>query len=692
MTDRPQETPLERLARRYGVLTSYRDGFQNVRKPPPETLVAILRLLGAEIERPDGAWEALSAAERQRWLEFAPPAVAAWQGSPASLMLRLPESEAGGAVRCHLELESGEKKVWERRFEQLRTRSCRVSDGSRFVAKRLPLPGGLPLGCHRLRIEAGSRSAQTTVLAAPKQCYLPPGEGLWGVFLPLYALHSGSSWGAGDLSDLEALSEWARGLGGALVGTLPLLAAFLDEPFEYSPYVPASRLFWNEFYVDPRRTPEWESSAAARERWTAIEEGGAIDELRRSPLVDYRRQAELKREVLEALADGLSHDGIARLEALASERPDLGSYAAFRATVETRRDTWQNWPERLRRGDLQPSDYDARRRLYHLYAQQTAERQLAELARRTPDPGLYLDLPLGVHPGGYDVWRAPEAFALGAAGGAPPDRFFTKGQNWGFAPLNPRSLRRSGYRYWIACLDHHLRHAGVLRLDHVMCLHRLYWVPDGASATDGTYVQSYAQEMYAAVAIASARRRAWIIGEDLGTVPDYVRSRLAERGIDGMYVAQFSFRDNPTALRPIPHNAVASLNTHDTPTFAAYWQGRDIDDQVEMGLLTADEAAEARDHRARVKDAVAKRLGVSENREQVMRACLKKLAASPARAVLVNLEDLWGETAPQNTPGAVDRPNWRRRSGLSLEQMREAPEVLEPLRAVARARKENAEP
>jgi len=680
--------PLDRLARAYRVQTVFRDGFQEFRQASEQTLTAILKTLGAPIERPADADEALGRVRREAWSRFAPPSKVLWPEASSSLELRLPARELRGPLVCELLLEDGEERRWETKLEELLQRGEAKLDGERFVAVVLPLPDDLPQGYHRLRLEAADKTAETRILAAPAGCYtLPASMRPWGVFAPLYALHSERTRGIADLSDLRALADWTRSLGGTLVGTLPLLAAFLDEPFEPSPYVPVSRLFWNELYIDPRRTPEWDRCAAAREAFDRIPK-------QTERLADYRSAMSGRRRVFEALLAEVAQDPerSAAMATFVQSRPALNSYAAFRAVTEGRGRTWPHWPERLQRGEIDPGDYEQSRADYHLYVQWLADEQFADLAESMGEPGLYLDLPLGVHSGGFDVWRRPGDFAHGVAGGAPPDRFFTRGQNWGFAPLNPASLRGEGLDYWRACLRHHLRHAGVLRLDHFMGLHRLYWVPEGMSADQGTYVQYPADELYATVCIESQRHRAWIIGEDLGTVPQYVQRRMEERAIDGMYVAQFDFSSWEPVVRGANATSLASVNTHDTPTFARWWEAKDVDDQVELGLLTEEDAAGAREGRAKTRKALAERFDVPEQRGPVLRAALEHTAAGPARAVLVTLEDLWGEVEQQNTPGTTtERDNWRRRASRSLEQVAADSEIADTLEAVNRLSAERRE-
>jgi 4-alpha-glucanotransferase len=315
-----------------------------------------------------------------------------------------------------------------------------------------------------------------------------------------------------------------------------------------------------------------------------------------------------------------------------------------------------------------------------LYVQWLAHSQMDDLIRRTEEDGvhLYLDLPLGVNSDGYDVWRERDSFALEASAGAPPDLFFSKGQDWGFAPLHPRRLRESGYRYVLAFLRFQMHHARLLRIDHVMGLHRLYWIPRGLEARHGTYVNYPADELHAIFNIESHRNRTRLVGENLGTVPPAVNQSMARHALREMYVVQFQERPDPkAALCPPPALSVASLNTHDTPTFAAHWRGDDLVDSVRLGLLPRKQLPGAKKNREKLKSALVKFLKtqgllktLKPRPQEIFRAVLVWLKASESEIVLINLEDLWLEKRPQNVPGtSTERPNWRRKSHLTLEQI-----------------------
>jgi len=285
------------------------------------------------------------------WQRGCEPVVVAWDGAATALALRVPSSQQGTRVSCELALETGEQKRWACGIEQLPVSRAADVEGVNYVTRRLELPAGLPLGYHRLTIELGSARVASLIISAPTHAYaLPEGTKLWGVFLPLYALRTQRSLGSGTFADLHALTTWVNGLGGSVVATLPMLAAFLDEPFEPSPYAPASRLFWNEFYLDMMGAPEFASCPAAQALLKSAPVAAEVDALRQAPLVDYRREMALKRRVLVELAK------TAREQPPAS--PELEAYAKFRAVEQRQRRSWHVWPSPQKEGAISEGDYD----------------------------------------------------------------------------------------------------------------------------------------------------------------------------------------------------------------------------------------------------------------------------------------------------------------------------------------------
>jgi 4-alpha-glucanotransferase len=620
---------LKRLAQRRGVGLSYTDGMGTRREASPEALVAVLRALGEPIERIGDA---------ARLLE---------RGEPGSSVL----------------------VAWDGRLPAGFRGSVSLEGGGTAAARELPA------GYHRA--ESGGRELH--IISAPRRLPEPRGRAL-GVFAPVYAVRSGREWGAGDLTDLRRVAEWSAGLGCSFLGTLPMLASFLDEPFEPSPYAPITRLFWNEMYLDPAAAPELERSAEARRLVGSVRLGDLLAELRDPDLVDYQRVMAAKRPVLEALSRAAwqSESRREELERFARERPELGTYARWRAVADVRRKPWQQWPREVRDGLPRAADADPALVRLHTYVQKLLEEQIGGVAAAMKGGGLYLDLPVGVHRGGFDTWRFRESFAGGVSVGAPPDALFSGGQDWGFPPLHPSRSGADGHRYWAMSLRHHLRFAPLLRIDHVMGLYRLYWIPEGAAATEGVYVRYPLEELLAVLSVEAHRGMAGagaaVVGENLGTVPAEVNDAMERHGMLRMFVGQFSFtgKARPPMHDP-PGESLASLGTHDTPTAAGFLTGEDVGLRRELGLL--DEGSERRERtdRERLCATLAEFAGAedacgSERLREALRSLMLELARSPAAAVMLDLEDLWLERRPKNVPGIGPErfPSWRRKWARDL--------------------------
>jgi 4-alpha-glucanotransferase len=685
---------LPQLARMEGVQASYTDAAGKPRKVSDQTLRATLAALGNRLENASDLNDALHAARERPWKQVVEPVTVAWvseRTKPVTVVLRLPRGET---ARVRLKFEDGEEK-------ELRCAPPAVMAREDRVVRQIVLPV-LPQGYHQLQVETGSEVFHSLVISAPTHSYSDPSrKRAWGLVLPLYALHSSESWGAGNLGDWEKLSRWVGALGGNVVASLPLLASFLDRPAGApSPYSPASRLFWNEFYLDVSKVPELAASPAAQRLVQSAAFQRQLKQFRRRREIDYASQVAARREVLEILAREFYSQRSRRrreFQEYLRQRPELESYACFRAVCDQTNSGWPSWPDRQAQGKLGPGDYREDDKRYHLYVQWLAQRQMEELAAacRAAGASFYLDLPLGVHPDGYDVWRYPDLFARGASTGAPPDSFFTKGQDWGFPPLHPRKARERQYGYVIAYLRFHMRHTGLLRIDHVMSLHRLWWAPKGLPPTQGAYVAYPAEELYAILCLESHRHKTALVGENLGTVPPEVNASMNRRQLRQTYVLQYEQRPDPREpVRPPPARCVASLNTHDMPTFQAHWAGADITDRADLGLVRRGEVGKERERRRRLNAALVRflqRRGWLEakrlNTRHVLRACLKWLSASSAEVVLINLEDLWLELLPQNVPGTVkERRNWQRKAAFRLEAIQRMPEIRELLRAVNQLR------
>jgi 4-alpha-glucanotransferase len=651
--------------------------------------------------------DAVRARVQEQWRRPLEPVQVAWGGRLTAVRLRLPLWRMEARRRWSLVLEDGEERDVTDAFRsgERGVVASEQIEGSTYVEMGLRPALDLPAGYHRLDLDFGGSGISSLVLSAPRRKPdVDPGR-LWGLFLPLYALRTARSWGLGDLSDLADLVEWTAGLGGEVIATLPILSAFVSQPFDPSPYAPASRLFWNELYLDVPGIAELKRCPEARALLRSPRMRREIVALQAGPLVDHRKAMAAKRRVLELLAESFFAERRDRpdgFEAFAND-PTVQDYASFRANCERRGTSWWSWPARERDGSIPREGGHPESFRYHTYVQWLMRGQMERLGERATKAGarLYFDLPLGVHPDGYDVWRERESFALGATAGSTPDPFFAGGQDWGFPPLHPERLRLQGYRYVAACFRHLLRHAGVLRIDHVMSFHRLYWVPRGFDASHGVYVRYRPEELYAILALESSRSDAIIVGEDLGTVPETVRRAMRRQGILRTYVLQMEVRaDSRRAISPPPRASLASLNSHDMVPFAAFWKGTDAAQRLGLGWL--DKAAARRE---RVRAALGRYLqsGGWLPRDRtgkdgpgtwdVLRACLEYLAAGEARVLLVNLEDLWLEERPQNVPGTSEEyPNWRRPARYPFERFRQMRRVTGTLKSIDELRKRGDRP
>jgi 4-alpha-glucanotransferase len=691
---------VQQLARVLGVQTEYLDATGKMHQASGEVVLEVLRSLGAPLARWLDAADAARCYRERVWREGIEPVIVAWDGRFSHLLVRLAESSAGGhGCLCTLDLEDGSNCEWWIDLAKSRLVESRRVEGVYYTARQLCVPcPPLPFGYHRLRIEIGCNRLESTIIAAPRQAHTPGSHAVptWGLFAPVYALSRPDGWGSGDFTDLEQLLDRVRQRGGGMVATLPLLAAMLEHSFEPSPYAPASRLFWNEFYLDVERVPELERSPAARQLLASAMFQRELQELRATDLVDYRRGMAAKRRVLELLSqEFFAHSSPRRqqFQEFVGQHDELEDYAAFRAAGQRFQQSWHGWPAAARDGHLRLGDYDPAERNYHLYVQWLCHQAIERLARHPERSGLglYLDLPVGVSSDSFDVWRYRDQYVPELSVGSPPDPTFPAGQDWGFPPLHPLALRQHGYSHLRAYLRHHMQMAGVLRIDHVMGLMRLYCIPRGGQPSEGAYVRYRGEEMFAVLCLESHRNQTLLVGEDLGTVPPEIPQTMQRHGVRRMYVMQYEAQPDAELPDVLP-GAVAALNTHDMPPMAAFWQQSDIDERLAAGILTAGQAEAARRQRCQVIEQLSNQLLPGELLESpapLRDACLKFLAESGADLVVVNIEDLWNATASQNLPGtAGDWPNWRRKLPADWQARLETPEVLALLRQIQRARRQ----
>ncbi len=521
----------------------------------------------------------------------------------------------------------------------------------------------------------------TRAIVAPRQAYVAPGverARIWGPSAQLYALRSPNNWGIGDFGDLRSLATLAKRTGGSLIGISPLHQLHLTNPEAASPYAPLSRGYLNALYIDV---------AAAAGEFSVTVDGSAAPRLRAADFVDYAGVARAKLAALQTIFEAI--DVEREIDDFVARAPGVRAMAIYEAIMEvlTHRDpairTWMQWPAELRDRNsgavaVFAQTHEPRVRFY-LFLQWLADRQLARAASEASGMtiGLYRDLAVGVDLASADVWSEPDAYAFGLSVGAPPDALNTSGQNWGLPPLHPRALVARAYGPLISLLRANMRHAGALRIDHVMGLKRLFCIPRERPAGGGAYVNYDFEAMLGIVALESHLQRCMVIGEDLGTVPQGFRERLAPERIFSCRVLLFE-RDDESFRPPgeYPADSVASAGTHDLPTLAGWWTGTDIDTRERLGWIDAGTAREERDERERsraqlvraLRDAGCLAEAQDPDESTLLAATHRFLARTDSRVVLAQLEDLLGQHEQVNVPGTTtEEPNWRRKLALPID-------------------------
>jgi 4-alpha-glucanotransferase len=532
-----------------------------------------------------------------------------------------------------------------------------LEDGSSRVADT-ELPADLPLGYHRMR---GRDGHESLLVVAPEACHLPDELKTWGWAAQVYAARSRASWGMGDLADLARLGRWTRGLGGGCIMINPLSAPTPVPLIEPSPYYPSSRRYRNPLFLRIEDVPGFAALGDAGAR--LAQAGRALNDDRR---IDRDAVFRLKMEALEALF--ARFEGDAAFDAyLAAQGGALTEFATYCVLAEAHGKDWRRWPAEHRRHDSDGvrafREANAPRMRFHAWLQWLVDGQLAAAAREI---ALVNDLPIGLDVSGADAWCWQELLAAEVSVGAPPDEFSTNGQDWGLTPFVPHRLRAAGYRPFIETIRAMLAHTGGLRIDHVMGLFRLFWIPRGMGAKHGAYVRARADELLAIVALESVRARAFIIGEDLGTVEAGVRETLAARRMLSYRLLYFE----PTAARHFPELALTSVTTHDLATIAGLWSGSDVEDQRRIGMHPNEQGMRhLRDKLARLEG-----LSADASAEDAIERTYAALAEAPSRVLLATLDDALAVPERPNMPGTVTEwPNWSLALPRPLEELEEAP-------------------
>jgi 4-alpha-glucanotransferase len=698
---------LRRLADRMGIVHEYLDqSGTECRETSDETRVALLRAMGLDASTEEAAQDALARLEREEARRLLEPTRVVRTSALADerVRLRLP-AEASGRVAWLLTLESED--------------GTSVADDGEVDAATgelsLPLPERPALGYHTLhalvRWEGGTREGAQRLVVVPDGCWLPddPDARFVGLTANLYTVRSAGDWGVGNVSSLAELMTWGATVGADFVGVNPLHALW-NRGTEVSPYSPVSRLYRNPLYLDVTEIPELAESDEARALLDDPVRQAELRALHESESVAYERVAALQRPVLLALHRAFADRhraqdtarGRAYAEYLEREGQGLLDFATFLVLDEVQTEE-RGAPEWFRRW---PSAYQgartsevalfreahAERVDFHCWLQFELERQLEQAARVAREAGmrigLYQDLAIGTSGGGSDAWAYPQLLLSGVSIGAPPDQLGPQGQDWGLPPLDPRRLREEGYGYWIQLLHGAFRHAGALRIDHVLGLFRQFWIPQGQGAANGAYVRFPSDDLLGILALESHRHAAIVVGEDLGTVPPEVPPALRKWSVLSSKVLYFE-QDDEGAFAPASsydRHALATANTHDMAPLAGWREGRELRRRAAAGFMDDDELETQLADRERMVRRLRERLaaeglleaGDAEVGDAELRGAVHDfLRRTPAMLVGLALDDLVGEEEPVNMPGLTPEqyPSWTRRQRLTVEELRDDPAV-----------------
>ncbi|MQX37926.1 4-alpha-glucanotransferase [Roseospira navarrensis] len=713
MTERDE---LEALARRAGVSPEYWDAFGTHAVVPESTKRAFLTGMGMAAGDDVAAARTLAALEADGWRRLAPPCLVlrceAEGLDRLPLVVSVPEPARDAVLDWRIEMEGATEGPQTGHLSLTGPDVTEVGaadlDGQGVRRLSLALPVALPWGYHTVWLSApGATATRTVVIVAPWRCYLPPaleaGGRVWGPSVQVYALRGRDDWGMGDFADLRHLAVESAHEGAGVLGINPLHALFPTRPRHASPYSPSSRLFLNPLYIHIPAVPELADSDSAAAIMEAAGFRDRLDALAAGDLIDYDGVHALKRPLLEALFETFAarHLGqdTPRDRAFQAFRADRGRplrlFAIHEALAETFADhghCHRDWPAEYGQPDAPAvarfAEENAHRVAFHEYLQFEADRQLAHVsdaaAQGGMTVGLYHDLALGADTTGADIWMNQDLVVDGVAVGAPPDPMNLKGQNWGFPPLNPVRLRERAYDIFVEVVRAGMRHAGALRIDHVLGLMRMFWIPLRAEARDGGYVGYPFDEMLAVLALESHRQRCVVIGEDLGTVPDGFRERMAEENILSYRLFYFERHLDQSLKHPAeyPAKAAVAVGTHDLPTLRGFWTGHDLAVKNDIHLFPSRESYDReRETRAQDRGRILGTLaetgcGVGDDGSgaapsgALIDAIYGFMAATPSMILLLQLEDALEELEQANVPGTVEEhPNWRRRLSVAVEDL-----------------------
>jgi 4-alpha-glucanotransferase len=707
-----REDALHRAATEWGVEREFWDIFGVHHVASADIEARILSSLGVDVS----SAESVDAARRRRFEGIGSslcPGTSVISERERAFELSLFAGELP-SIQVELKLEDGSVISYapaQHRMTPLRDLEL---ENQRWTVYRVPLPDSTPLGYHKLRICIdGNWHSETRVIVCPARAYMPEHLGrTGGIAVTLWGLRSRRNWGCGDFTDLRTLIDWVvDDIHASFVALNPLHIIHNRFPYNASPYLPLSIFYKNFIYIDIESVPEFQSCDIAQRVLKSAPTEAKLDDLRRAEYVEYEQISHLKKRFLKALYRQFRHEmkqdsprtGAFReyceQEGILLEK--LALYCALDDVLhkqDKNRWTWRDWPSEYQDPDSEASkQFAAEHRLtveFYKYIQFVIDEQLGAVQQYAKDRGmaigLYHDLALATDNCGSDLWAHRKSYVTGCRVGSPPDAFAPKGQDWAFPPPNTVAHRENGYDLFRASIQKIVRHGGALRIDHVMRLFRLFWIPDQIQAADGVYVKDNVIDLLHILALESVRSKNIIVGEDLGTVTDEMRRTLAEFGVLSYRLFYFEKRPDGSfkSAKEYPHQALVSSTTHDLPTIAGFWTARDIEARRNARLIDEKGYHAQRTDRDREKQRMLEVLHAEklvpadypksaaelpELDGTLHNAIIGFLARTPSALLLLNQEDLTKETEQQNLPGSTaEYPNWRRKMKLKLEDLRDS--------------------
>jgi (1->4)-alpha-D-glucan 1-alpha-D-glucosylmutase len=659
-----------------------------------------------------------------------------------TIALTLNPSQTGQPIHWQIIEDNGHIHKGNWQFDEHNAvDECEIA-GTRCLRFYVSIPPISDIGYHTLNLQlADGASASSLLIATPETCYQPEsfteGKKAWGVSLQLYTLRSKRNWGIGDFTDLSNVIDILAPKGVDVVGLNPLHTLFTHLPENASPYSPSNRDFLNPVYLDIEAISEFKLSGKARKLVSSVDFQSGLQSLRDASLVHYTGVWQAKLSVLELLYEQfrkeIEQPGSGRVSAgrIGSDRvnqfrqyqadggQDLFRFSLFEALQlffnqqDAATERWQQWPNAFHDPESNSVKDWAESNLdkieFHTYLQWLSVEQLSAVQqncqRKGMRIGLYNDLAVGNEPFSSACWAEQPNYGLGIGVGAPPDDFNLLGQNWGLPPQLPQSLRDDRYRLFINTLRANMRHAGALRIDHVMGLMRLYWVPEGYTADLGAYVCYPFIDLLGILSLESQRNRCLIVGEDLGTVADEVRHQLWLKKILSYRVLFFEKDWQQNTLKSpgeYPQYALCTSGSHDLPTMKAYWQGLDLDLREALNLYPSDEVKhqqrqargsdlhaikQALNHEQMISDETLHTDTKTELSWQMFQSIQCFLARSQSLLMMVQLEDIFSQTDQVNVPGTVNEyPNWRHKITVEIEDWIEGSDIESLASSIGRER------